>query len=48
MRTDTDFITYDFTPITKIDERIIVKIVVDPENVVVDEQEDEHGDNVSW
>ena len=42
VRTDTDFVTYDYTPITRIDENKIVKTVVDTD------EDDEHGDNVTW
>ena len=34
MRTDTDFITYDYTPITKIDDKTIVKTMVEPDEAV--------------
>lgn len=43
VRTDTDFITYDYTPITKIDDTTIVKTVVEP-----DEDDWVSGDIVNW
>ena len=42
MRTHTDFIDYDYTPITYMDDKTIVKTVVDTD------EDDEHGDNVTW
>jgi hypothetical protein len=43
VRTDSDFITYDYTPITKIDDKTIVKTVVEP-----DDDDWISGDIVQW